>query len=69
MGAFQAFITIATYSQRYIEFLRDGIPANISPEEDTFMTMEEYGPFDLRVYKGGLNLFLQYVSVLMLNDG
>ncbi|KAL9124457.1 MAG: hypothetical protein Q9217_006209 [Psora testacea] len=68
MGAFQAFITIATYSQKYVQFLSNGIPESAPQDEQTFMTMEEYGPFDLRSYDDGLGLFLLYAGVLIRND-
>lgn len=63
---FLAFINIATYGQEYLNFLSGGEPSDC---DDGFMTMIEYGPFDLRLWKGpagdGLGMFLQYAGALM----
>ena len=65
MNAYEGFITVATYDQGYVDFLYDE-PA---PNSLSFMTMHEYGPFDLRVCKDmeyyGLESFLIAVAVLM----
>ena len=59
-----AFINIATYNRRYVEFLSGSEP---SAAGDAFMEMREYGTFDLRIWSGnGLELFLQYVGALMI---
>ncbi|KAL9099484.1 MAG: hypothetical protein Q9163_005021 [Psora crenata] len=68
MDGYEAFITIATYYEPYIDFLKDGIPLGNTAGIKDFMVMEEYGPFDLRSHDGGLSLFLQYASVLLLRD-
>ena len=62
-----AYINIATYTQEYLDFLCGKEP---SGSDEFFMTMIEYGPFDLRVWSGpegdGLGKFLQYAGALML---
>ena len=62
-----AYINIATYDQGYLDFLSGSPP---SGSDDDFMTMTEYGPFDLRVWSGsegdGLEMFLQSAGALML---
>ncbi|KAL9101254.1 MAG: hypothetical protein Q9163_003468 [Psora crenata] len=67
MDANQAFITIATYNYHYIEFLREGIPLDAGLGKDDFMIMEEYGPYDLHSYFGGLIQFFRHACVLILS--
>lgn len=63
---FLAYINTATYGQEYLDFLSGSLP---SASDDGFMTMVEYGPFDLRVWEGpegdGLGMFFQYAGALM----
>ena len=59
MGAWEAHITIATYGDDYVKYLRgesDGAQA--------FMTMQEYGPFDLRYFKS-MKAFLENIGALI----
>ena len=63
MNSHEAFITIATYDQGYIDFLHD------EPSSNSFMLMHEYGPFDIRPCLNhenhGLQSFLTAIAVLM----
>ena len=68
LDGYSAFINIATYDQRYLDFLSG---TSLSGPNNAFMHMKEYGPFDLRIWssKGndiGLEVFLQDVGALML---
>ena len=69
LDGYLAYINIATYKQPYLDFLSGGEP---SADGDAFMTMKEYGPFDLGDWLGsgmwlgrGLGLFLTYIGMLM----
>lgn len=64
MGAFEGYITIATYNQAYVDFLYDVKTAQVA---ENFMRMTEYGPYDLRSTKE-LKNFLCDVVILMGND-
>ena len=61
MDGFEAFIQIAEYTQEYVDYLCRG---GRSTTNKSFMNLKEYGLFDLRVYKGGMELFLAYVWLL-----
>ena len=63
LDGYLAYINIATYKQPYLDFLSGSQP---SADGDAFMTMKEYGRFDLRIWSGnGLGLFLTYIGMLM----
>ena len=64
MGAYQGYITIATYDQVYVDFLY-GI--STPKGSQGFLNMHEYGPYDLQT-REGLESFLCGVVVLMEND-
>ena len=63
MGGYEGYITIATYGKRYVDFLYDELLGG----NPAYMTMHEYGPFDLTVFSGqdGLESFLKCIAVLM----
>lgn len=65
MGGYQGYITIATYDKAYVDFLYDEPPDGTT----SFMTMQEYGPFDLRRCRpkddACLESFLKAIAVLM----
>ena len=63
MGGYEGYITIASYDEQYVDFLSDKVPA---AGYDSFMTMTEYGPFDLRRFPS-LERFLIYIAVLIEN--
>lgn len=64
LDGYFAYINIATYDRKYVEFLSGSQPSAV---DDTFMEMVEYGSFDLRVWSGvGLEMFLTHVGALML---
>ena len=64
MGGWEGYITIARYNQAYVDFLYG---AEIVQEAQSFMKMQEYGPFNL-TRKNQLKMFLCNVIVLMGND-
>lgn len=63
MAGYEGYLTIATYSKRYVDFLYD----ELLDGNSAFMTMQEYGPFDLKTFSGqdGLESFLKCIAVLM----
>lgn len=64
LDGYYAYINIATYNRKYVEFLSDSHHSNV---DDAFMEMVEYGTFDLRVWSGdGLEMFLTHIGALML---
>ena len=58
MGGHQGCVTIATYNSDYVKFLKG------EKVLETFLTMEEYGPFDLR-HSDGFKLFLENIAILI----
>ena len=63
MAGYEGYITIATYGKRYVDFLYD----ELLDGNSAFMTMQEYGPFNLKTSSGqdGLESFLKRIAVLM----
>ena len=65
MGGYEAYITVATYEKSYVDFLYDE-PQKGAP---SFMLMQEYGPFDLRICSSsaddGLEAFLRAIAIFM----
>ena len=65
MGGYEGYITVATYEKNYVDFLYD------EPQkgEPSFMLMQEYGPFDLRICSSsaddGLDAFLKAIATFM----
>ena len=65
MDGYLAHINIAIYDRQYLDFLSGSSPRT---DNDGFMKMSEYGPFDLRQWlPRGMGLFLEYVGALMLD--
>ena len=62
MGGYEGYISIASYDDGYVNFLNDVSTADFKG----FMTMTEYGPFDLQVFNQ-LRQFLVYIAILMTN--
>ena len=63
MDAYQAYIVFAQYNEGYVRFL-----CHRDPASDDFLTMAEYGPFDLRNLNTGLEPFLKAVAILMMYE-
>ena len=65
MGGYEGYITVATYEKKYVDFLYDE-PQKGPP---SFMLMQEYGPFDLRICSSnlddGLDAFFKAIAILM----
>ena len=58
MGGYYGCITIAKYDSNYVKFLKgDKVP-------QSFLTMDEYGPFDLRRFEG-FKLFFENIAILI----
>lgn len=64
MEAHEGFITIATYSQAYVDFLYG---TDIPPAQSSLMKMHDYGPYKLRIKKD-MKAFLCDIMVLMTNE-
>ena len=64
MGAYEGYITIASYDQAYVDFLYG---ADTPKGTQGFMKMHEYGPYDLQNQKA-FRSFLCCVVALMEND-
>ena len=62
MGGYQGHISIATYNGDYIGYL-DG-----SRDREAFMTLREYGPYDLRIFEE-MKPFLIDIAILMRFSG
>lgn len=61
MDGFEGWICVAKYDQDYL----DSLSGNAPPSFDEHMIITQYGPFDLRLWSPGMELYLESVGALL----